>query len=171
MNERVHRLTYTAVLSALALALSFIEGLLPPLPIPGARLGLANLVVMFALSSLPLSSAVGITAVKALFALFRGPVACLMSAAGGVVALLTMVLTKRWLHRHFSFLGLGILGAAGHNVGQALMSVVLLGHAMWYYLPILLIMAIPAGAITGLVLNVTYPHLRQISMRATTGKV
>ena len=50
-NNRIYRLTVTAILAALALALSFLEGLLPPLPVPGARLGLANLAVMFAMSS------------------------------------------------------------------------------------------------------------------------
>ncbi len=163
MKQRVYRLTLTAVLAALALALSFLEGLLPPLPVPGAHLGLANLVVMYALAELSVASACGITAVKAVFALLRGPVACLMSTAGGVAALLAMLLLRRWLHRGFSFLGWGILGAAAHNLGQLLMSVALLGSAMWYYMPVLLLMAIPAGAVTGLVLNVTYPHLRFVS--------
>lgn len=163
MKQRVLRLTLTAVLAALALALSFFEGMLPPLPVPGARLGLANLVVMYALAEISVSSAAGITAVKAVFALLRGPVACAMSTAGGVLALLGMLLFRRWLHRRFSFVGLGIVGAAAHNIGQLLVSVCLLGSAMWYYTPFLLVMAIPTGMLTGLVMNVTYPHLRQIS--------
>ena len=55
MKKHVYRLTITAVLAALALAISFLEGFLPPLPIPGARLGLANLVVMYALAELSVS--------------------------------------------------------------------------------------------------------------------
>lgn len=163
MKQRVYRLTLTAILAALALALSFVEGLLPPLPIPGARLGLANLVVMYALAELSVTGAAGITAVKAVFALLRGPVACLMSTAGGLLALIAMALLRRLLHRRFSFVGLGILGAAAHNLGQLFVSVALLGSAMWYYMPLLLFMAIPTGAVTGLVLNLTYPHLRQFS--------
>ncbi|MBR2406215.1 MAG: Gx transporter family protein [Clostridia bacterium] len=163
MKKHVYRLTITAVLAALALAFSFLEGFLPPLPIPGARLGLANLVVMYALAELSVGSAVGITAVKAVFALLRGPVACLMSTAGGAAALLAMMVFRKLLHRHFSFIGWGVVGAAAHNLGQLLMSVALLGSAMWYYTPLLLLMAIPAGAVTGLALNVSYPHLRQFS--------
>ena len=57
------RAALLGLLSALALALSFLEGLLPPLPVPGARLGLSNLVTMYALSALGLPSALAITAV------------------------------------------------------------------------------------------------------------
>lgn len=162
-QNRVYRLTVTAVLAALALALSFFEGLLPPLPVPGARLGLANLVVMYALVELSIPCAAGITAVKAVFALLRGPIACLMSAAGGVLALLIMSLVYRVCHRHLSFIGVGVLGAAAHNIGQLAVSLWLLGSAMWYYAPLLLLMAVPTGAVTGLVLNVTHPHLRHFS--------
>lgn len=162
-QNRIYRLTATAVLSALALALSFLEHWLPPLPVPGAHLGLANVVVMYALSSLSLPYAAGITAVKAVYALFRGPVACLMSTAGGVFALLAMALVQRLWSRRLSFIGIGIVGAAAHNVGQLLVSVCLLGSAMWYYTPILLILAIPTGTLTGLALNILYPHLRHIS--------
>lgn len=163
MKDRVYRLTITAVLAALALALSFLEGLLPPLPIPGARFGLANLVVMYALVGLSASCAAGITAAKAVFALLRGPIACLMSAVGGTFALLTMIVVYRVCRRHLSFIGVGVLGAAAHNLGQLVVSLLLLGSAMWYYAPLLLLMAVPTGMITGLVLNVSYPHLRHFS--------
>ncbi len=158
-RQSVRQLTLTAVLAALALTLSVLEGLLPPLPIPGARLGLANLVVMYALSAVSLPSAVGITAVKSVFALLRGPVACLMSAAGGFLACAVMAVMLRLRRTSLSFIGVGILGAAAHNLGQLLVSVCLLGSAMWYYTPILLAMAIPAGALTGITLNVSYPYL------------
>lgn len=74
------------LLAALALALSFLEGLLPALPVPGAKLGLSNIVTMYALTALSLPAALGITAVKAVFALLRGGSAFLMSAAGGCSA-------------------------------------------------------------------------------------
>lgn len=154
------RLTVTAVLAALAIALSALEGTLPPLPIPGARLGLANVVVMYALCALSPLSAAGITAVKAVFALLRGPMAFLMSTAGGALAFLFMWLMKRCYPRYVSFVGIGIVGAAVHNAGQLLVSVLVLGPAMWYYTPILLLLAIPTGAVTGLVLNAVYPYLQ-----------
>ncbi len=170
MKQRTSlQLVLTAVLAALALALSFLEGLLPPLPIPGARLGLANVVVMYALCALSPASAAGITAVKAGFALLRGPMACLMSAAGGGLAWVAMRLCRPCYPKHMSFIGLGIAGAAAHNGGQLLVSVAVLGTAMWYYTPVLLLLAVPTGAVTGTVLNVLYPYLQPPGLKQ--GKV
>ncbi len=163
-NTPIQRLTITALLAALALALSFLEGLLPPLPVPGARFGLANVVVMAALAQLSFSCAAGITAAKSVFALLvRGPVACLMSTLGGALALLAMWAAYRFGKRWFSFIGVGVIGAAAHNIGQLLGAVAMLGSAMWYYTPILLLVSIPTGVVTGAVLNILYPHIRQFS--------
>lgn len=163
------RLVLTAVLAALAPALSFLESWLPPLPVPGARLGLANVVVMYALCALSPASAAGITAVKAGFALFRGPLACAMSAAGGGLAWVAMRLCRPGYPKQLSFAGMGIVGAAAHNVGQLLVSVAVLGSAMWYYTPILLLLSIPTGLITGTALNVLYPYLQPYVLNS--GKV
>lgn len=162
-QHNLHRLTVTGLLAALALALSFLEGLLPPLPIPGARFGLANVAVMYALTGVSLPCAAGITVAKTLFALLRGGTACLMSAAGGGLALLVMALVWRLLREHISPLGLGILGAVAHNAGQWGVAFLLFGPAMWYYAPVLLLLAVPAGCITGLTLHVTTPYLNRLS--------
>lgn len=162
-SEQIHRLTATALLAALALALSFLEGLLPPLPIPGARLGLANVTVMFALTTVSLPAAAAITAVKVLFALLRGGMACLMSAGGGLLALCVMWAVHRLLRDRLGAIGLGVVGALAHNIGQWLVAYALLGSAMVYYAPLLLLLAVPAGVVTGLVLHVTAPYLNRLS--------
>lgn len=161
-DNKLRRLTSAGLLAALALALSFLEGLLPPLPIPGARLGLANITVMFALTGVSLPCAAAITAAKALFALLRGGTAFFMSAAGGVAALLVMWLARRLLREHLGAVGLGIVGAVAHNAGQWCAAYLLLGPAMLYYAPLLLVLAIPAGCITGLTLHFTTPYLKRI---------
>lgn len=163
MNEkRLRQLTVAGMLSALALVLSFLEGLLPPLPIPGARLGLANVTVMFALTGVSFPCAAAVTAVKALFALFRGGTAFLMSAAGGLAALLLMWLIQRLLRDRVGPVGLGIVGAVAHNMGQWCVAYLLLGQAMLYYAPLLLLLAVPAGAITGLGLHIVGPYLKRL---------
>ena len=83
----------------------FLEGLLPALPVPGAKLGLSNIVTMYALTALSLPAALGITAVKAVFALLRGGSAFLMSAAGGCSAPSSwrsacVCSGERWGYRH-----------------------------------------------------------------------
>ena len=161
-RERIKRLTATALLAALALALSFLEGLLPPLPVPGARLGLANVTVMFALTMVSVPAAAAITAVKVLFALLRGGMACLMSAGGGFAALLAMWVAHRLLRDRLGDVGLGVVGALAHNAGQWLVAYAVLGSAMLYYAPILLLLAVPAGVVTGLTLHVTSPYLAKL---------
>lgn len=163
-RTRTERLMLAAVLSALTVVLSFLEGLLPPLPIPGAKLGLANITVMYALCGVSGPCAAGVAIVKAAFALFRGPIACLMSAAGSLLSLLLMALIHRLFRDKLSFVGLGVMGAVAHNMGQWMVSYLLLGSAMTYYAPLLLLLAIPAGVITGLVLNVLYPYLQNIPL-------
>ena len=161
-NVRIRSLTAAGLLAALALALSVLEGLLPPLPIPGARLGLANVTVMFALTCVSFRCAAALTVVKALFALFRGVTAGVMSAAGGLAALLLMWLLHRLLSDRLGAVGLGISGALAHNVGQWCIAYCLFGDAMWYYAPLLLILAIPAGCLTGITLHVTSPYLKRL---------
>ena len=131
------RTALLGLLSALALALSFLEGLLPPLPVPGARLGLSNLVIMYALSALGLPSALAITAVKAVFVLLvRGRV---------------------------SFIAVGILGAVTHNAAQLAAAMLLMGTALLAYAPWLLLAALGTGTLTGFVTNVTLPLLKRFS--------
>lgn len=157
------------LLAALALALSFLESLLPSLPIPGARLGLSNIVVMYTLTSArlpvrPLSAALGITAVKTLFALLRGGSAFFMSAAGGLLSTLVMDLVLRLFRNRVSYIGVGILGAIAHNAGQLLMATILLGSSMLYYAPWLLLLALATGTVTGLTLNLVMPVLNKLKV-------
>ena len=119
MKQKAGRVAFTGLLAALAIALSFLEGLLPPLPMmpPGAKLGLSNIVTMYALTALSLPAALGITAVKAVFALLRGGSAFLMSAAGGLLSTLVMALCLRLFRGKMGDIGIGIAGAVAHNAG------------------------------------------------------
>ncbi len=162
MKASVKQWTLAGVLSALAVALSALESVLPPLPIAGAKLGLANLSVMAALLVLSLPCAAGVTAVKIGFSLFRGPLAFAMSGGGSVLALVAMAVLKRLCRGKVSCISLGLVGAVMHNTGQWLMAYVLLGKAMVYYAPLLFLMAIPAGLLTGLTVSLLKPYLLKI---------
>ena len=96
MKQKAGRVAFTGLLAALAIALSFLEGLLPPLPMmpPGAKLGLSNLATMYAAGSLGLPSALFLAVFKGVFALVtRGGMAGLMSLSGGVVSTVVMWLS------------------------------------------------------------------------------
>ncbi len=162
MKTAVKQWTIAGVLSALAVALSALESVLPPLPVAGAKLGLANLAVMVALLTVSLPCAAGVTAVKIGFSLFRGPLAFAMSGAGSVLALVAMALVKRFCRGNVSCISLGLVGAVMHNTGQWLMAYVLLGKAMVYYAPLLFLMAIPAGLLTGFTVSLLQSHFAKI---------
>ena len=158
------RVALLGILCALAVGLSFLEGLLPVLPVPGAKLGLSNIVVMVALSAMNLPAALAVVFVKAGFALLRGGTAFLMSLAGGICSTLLMALLFRGLPRCFSYLGIGVVGAVGHNTGQLLMAMLLVDSSLIYYAPWLLLMALAAGMITGTALNLLMPALERLSL-------
>ncbi len=136
------------VLIALAMIFSYIEVLLPiNLGIPGAKLGLANLVVVISLYLLPLSWTWMISLIRIFLMgiLFGNGLSILYSISGGILSLLIMSILKKI--KGFSITGISIGGAVSHNMGQLLMAVVILGNIkISYYIPILLI----AGIITGI---------------------
>ena len=153
MTDSIHRLTRCAVLTALALAISVCEGLVPLsilIPLPGLRLGLANLVTVYALCRLSGREALGILVSRCLLGAIVGGnlTALAFSLTGGVLAFLTM-----WLLLHvpgFSLFGVCIAGAAAHNTGQILAAMaVLASPAIAVYLAPLLLASLLTGAVTG----------------------
>ena len=153
MTRSVRALTRCAVLTALALAISVAEGLVPLsilVPLPGLRMGLANLVTVFALCRLSGREALGILAARCLLgALVGGNLSALAySLTGGLLALGTM-----WLLLHvpaLSLFGVCIAGAAAHNTGQILAAMaVLASPAIAVYLAPLLLASLLTGAVTG----------------------
>lgn len=151
--KNTRRLALAALLTALALALNYTERMLPlPLliPLPGVKLGLANVVTLFALCYLDRTMALSILAARIfLGALFAGNASALLySALGGFTAFAMMTLALR--SRHLSLYGVSILGAAAHNLGQIGAAWLVLGNAaVLGYLPLLLALSVPSGVVTG----------------------
>ena len=155
------------ILCAQALALSFLENMIPAMPFmpPGAKPGFSNIVTMFAALTMGLPQAMCITVVKAAFAgVTRGFTAFCMSLAGGVLSTLAMWLLLRIKSRPFGLLGVAIVSVVCHNAGQLAMAVVFTGTgAVLGYAPALLIFSLVTGAITGTVLRVVMPALEKQS--------
>ena len=156
---------------ALAIAISSLEGWLPTLPVPGAKPGLSNIATMYVLTSMGLPAALAVTAGKAVIALFRGGTAALMSLSGGVLSTLLMALCLRLFARHVSYIGIGVAGAVAHNMGQLGMAMLLLDDSLLYYSPWLLFLAVAAGTVTGLTLNLVMPALRRSMARLDGGSL
>ena len=153
MKLSTKELTLCAMLTAMALGLSYLENLFPGLiPVPGVKLGLANIVTLFALYALGGGQAMLILLGRCMLgAVFAGNMnAMIFSVLGGVTAMLVMILLSR--SKKLSVYGVSIGGAAGHNCGQIAAAMITLGNtAPLYYLPILLGVSLGTGAVTGLV--------------------
>lgn len=140
------------MLVALAFVLSYIETLIPVnLGIPGAKLGLANLVVMVALYTLGTKEAFGLSMVRILLTglTFSSMAAMLYSFAGGLLSFAVMALMKKT--KKLSVTGVSVLGGIAHNAGQIFVAMWILDTAtLIYYLPVLAITGVASGTVIGL---------------------
>ena len=148
---KTKKITVMAMCIALAMILSYVESQIPSPGIPGVKLGLANLAVIFALYKLGWKEAAGISLLRVLLvSLLFGHVASLMySAAGAVLSLAGMILLRRI--PQLSCVAVSVLGGVLHNVGQILMAWVLMGPNVVYYLPVLILSGTIAGVAVGVV--------------------
>ncbi len=148
---KAKKVTVMAMCIALAMVLSYLESLIPSPGIPGVKLGLANLAVIFALYKMGWREAVGISLLRVLLvSLLFGHVASLMySAAGAALSLAGMILLRR-IDR-LSCVAVSVSGGVLHNVGQILMAWALMGPNVVYYLPVLIFSGTLAGVAVGAV--------------------
>lgn len=151
--SKAKNIAFCAVMIALALALSYAEHLIPlqlVIPLPGIKLGLANVVTLVALYRVKGRYALAIVVSRCVLgAAFGGGITGLLfSLAGGSLALFTMLAARKSLF--FSIYGVSVLGAAAHNIGQILAATVLLRSVYVVgYLPWLLLAAVGTGLLIG----------------------
>lgn len=166
---KIKTMTRMALLSAIALTIFWVEAQIPmPISVPGVKLGLANVVTVYAVFSLGAWEAGGILLVRVLLgSLFTGQMMSLLySAVGGVLALLTALGLKRiltgtqiWVASCFS--------AVAHNLGQIAVAIAVAiaitrTPALLSYLPVLLVSGLLTGLFTGLAAQALLQHLHKI---------
>lgn len=141
------------LLVALAMILSYVESLLPlSFAVPGVKMGLPNILVLFALYKMGFRDACIISLVRVLLSsiLFGNVFSLVYSAAGAVLSLGVMYLMRRC--GKFSTAGVSVAGGVAHNVGQIIVAIfVLETGGLIYYLPALCVSGIGAGLLVGLV--------------------
>ena len=163
--EKTRRIALSGLLFALAMALSFIEGTLTiPGLLPGMKLGLANIVVMYALFFMGPRQALVLDVLKALFVfLVSGFTAGLLSLCGGLLSLLVMWVLYYKLPFQPTWFILSVCGALAHNIGQLLGAGLILSSAMsLYYAPVMLVLGLIMGALTSLTLKAILPALGRL---------
>jgi len=147
---KTRKITVLAMAIALAMILSYVESLIPSPGIPGVKMGLANIVVVFCLYRLGWKEAAGVSLLRVfLVSLLFGHAASLMySAAGAVLSLLGMIVLKAT--NRLGCVAVSVIGGVLHNVGQILVAWALMGPNVVYYLPVLIV----SGTVTGVLIGV-----------------
>ena len=149
----VRKLTLLGCLSAIALTIFMVEAQIPPIvPMPGVKLGLANIVTVFAVFALGTKEGMAVLFVRIfLGAVFAGNFSTIFySGAGGACAIAVTILLKKILTEKQLWVA-GCLGAIAHSVGQMAMAVAISGTpSLAIYLPVMIVISIITGLFTGL---------------------
>ena len=147
------RVTNLALLVSIGLVLSIIESTFPPLlPVPGAKLGLANIATVIALYVFGPRMALEVTVLRCVIGgLLRGSVVGLfLSLTAGLASTLVMILLFLLVERYLSIIGISVAGAVVHNAAQLAAAYLLVQNAaLFYYLPYLILISVPTGLFVG----------------------
>lgn len=152
-NTKIKRMAADGILCALALIIFIIESYIPPLvAIPGIKIGLANIITVFAIVFLSARDAFLILTVRIfLSALFASqPAMLIYSLCGGIICFAAMMCVKRFIDDK-QIWAMSAVGAVFHNAAQiAAAAVITKTAAVFWYLPILTVVGIISGIFTGL---------------------
>ncbi len=155
---------YLGLFLALAILFGYVEAMLPnPMPVPGMKLGLANLVIVGILYIVGPGTALMISAARVIILgfLFGNLYSILYGLAGSCLSLLGMALLKKT--GAFSVIGVSALGGTLHEIAQCLVaSVMVLGFPWKWYLPILMLAGLISGTVIGIANRILLPRMFHI---------
>lgn len=151
-NKKTLQLTTMAFIIAFAMILSFVESRIPAfVAIPGVKVGLANIAVIFTLYKLGVKEAITVSIIRVLMIamLFGSAVSLIYSICGAILSLASMILLKKLTP--LTEVAVSVTGGVMHNVGQiAAASFMLSTNVVVYYLPFLLVSGTIAGVVVGI---------------------
>ena len=160
------RAAYFGVFTALALILSYVEMLIPiNFGIPGAKLGLANLIIVIVLYKTDWKEALLLSVTRIVLAgfIFGNMFSILYSLAGGILSLAVQAVLKK--QGSFSVAGVSIAGGVSHNIGQLIVAMIVVEtYQVGYYRPVLLISGLLTGLLIGVISGEVLKRIRQIDL-------
>lgn len=162
------KFTRLSLLLALSVVLNIIEACIPLFngSIPGLKIGLANIVILFVLYEFDFKDALYISILRVfLVGILRTglfSVSFMFSLSGAILSIIIMYLVKRFTK--LSILGVSIVGSISHSIGQIIVAIFLVNTtSMIYYLPWILLFAIPTGIFTGIISKELLKNYKKIS--------
>lgn len=161
------KMVFISLLIAQALVLNIIERMIPvPFITPGAKLGLANIITVVAIYMLTFKDAFAIIIIRVLMAsvLVGNMTGFFYSLSGGILSLFAMYITYKLGRNVISIIGVSIIGAVFHNIGQVIIaSIVIQNIKIAAYLPILLVAGIGTGIFVGITAKQLIVYLKRFN--------
>ena len=166
-QKKIKKLAFLALCASVALLLSYVEALIPPIyaAVPGIKLGLPNIAIIFALYRFGMREAVSVSFVRLIIValLFGNVMTFAYSLAGAALSILVMFLLKK--ADILSTVGVSVAGGVSHNLGQILVAMLLLGTAeIGYYMIILAVTGTISGIFVGLCGNFMIKRLSKYKL-------
>jgi heptaprenyl diphosphate synthase len=158
------KIALCGVLTALAMIFSYIESVIPvPIPVPGIKLGVANIAVITILYVLGVKEAIVINLLRIVLTslLFGNVNSFLFSISGAALSLTIMIIMKKL--DFFSCIAVSVCGGVMHNIGQIIAAVFIMGsEAIVFYLPVLIVSGVFTGVVIGVVSGIVAKHVRKV---------
>lgn len=166
-KNQTKKIAFLGLCTAVTLILSYVEALLPPIwsAVPGIKMGLPNIMILFILYRFSLKEAAAVSLIRllAVALLFGNAMSLIYSFCGAVLSLGVMALLKR-LDR-FSEIGVSITGGIFHNLGQILAAMVLLETAeIGYYMIVLTVSGTVAGILVGIAASFVLKYMQRVKI-------
>lgn len=167
-KNKVTRLAMLGVFTAVALVLSYVESLLPPIwtAVPGIKMGLPNIIIIILLYKLGVKEAALVSLIRVLFSsflLFGSGMMLIYSVVGATLSLVLMAICKKL--NIFSTVGVSVVGGISHNLGQILVAIALFDTTqLGYYMIVLSITGTIAGVFIGVAGALLLKRLEKVKM-------
>lgn len=164
-KQKLRNMSLSALFLAASVIISIVEGISGInafIPLPGVRLGFCNIAITACLYLVSATYALAVALIRPLFLfmLSGNPVSLAMSLFGGLVAFLSLVLTKKLYGKTLSFAGVSCISAVFHSIGQIAAAMMIMGDtALLMYLPVFAAASSVAGSVSGAVMNLILPRL------------
>lgn len=167
MKINIKTLCFLGLFTALAMVLSYVEAVLPPIwsAVPGIKIGLPNIIIIFLLYRFSFKHAAAVSLVRILLSalLFGNAMTLLYSFAGALLSIIIMWLLKKT--ERFSMVGVSVAGGVCHNLGQILVAMLVLSTAeIGYYMIVLAVTGTVAGILVGILGSLLIKYMKKVKM-------
>lgn len=164
--KSTRKMVILSLLVSQALVLQVIERMIPvPIPVPGVKLGLANVISLFTIIIFGWKDAMLIVFLRTILGSFfgGGVSSFLYSFTGGIISTIAMAILYKYFKNVFSIIAISVVGAVFHNLGQIIIASLVVSNVnLFFYLPVLLISAVLTGIFIGLTVQYTMKPLKNV---------